>query len=140
MESHDPDRRNAPRPDHCTFVIDCPVNGNIFRTYAEEVLAPTLSPGDFVILDNLSSHKSPAIRAVIEAKGACLIYLSPNSPDLNPIEQFFSMLKAHLRKAACRTVEAVWNAIGSILTAIPQSQFLNYFRNSGYVPGNSKLL
>jgi transposase len=85
------------------LVVDGAMTGDIFRAYVEQVLAPTLAPGDTVILDNLSSHKVAGIRDVIEARGANLIYLPPYSPDLNPIEQAFAKLKALLRKKAART-------------------------------------
>jgi len=114
------------------FVIDGPINGEWFRTYVEKVLAPTLRPGDIVILDNLSSHKVAGVRAAIEARGARLIYLPPYSPDLNPIEQLFAKLKALLRKAAARTVEALWTAVGALLSAFNPDECTNYFVNAGY--------
>ena len=94
------------------WVLDGPMNGDAFTTYVTCVLAPELSPGDVVIMDNLSSHKAPAVRAAIEAAGAKLMFLPPYSPDSNPIEMAFSKLKAHLRKAAERTIHGLWNAIG----------------------------
>ena len=88
-------------------VIDGPMNGDAFLAYVEQILVPTLKPGDIVVMDNLSSHKLPAIREAIEASGARLLYLPPYSPDFNPIEQLFAKLKAALRKAAERSVESL---------------------------------
>jgi transposase len=99
------------------LVIDGAMDGETFRAYVEQFLAPTLAHGDIVIMDNLSSHKVAGVREAIEARGASLIYLPPYSPDLNPIEQAFAKLKALLRKAAPRTVEALWTAIGESLSA-----------------------
>lgn len=96
------------------------------------MLAPTLKPGDIVVMDNLGSHKGKAIRAAIRAAGAKLFFLPKYSPDLNPIEQFFSKLKHWLRKAAKRTADAVCNAIGNILDTITAPECSNYFQNAGY--------
>src|SRR6266853_4475924 len=95
------------------------VRGEGFLAYVEQVLAPTLKPGDIVVLDNLSAHKVPGIREAIEAAGAKLLYLPPYSPDFNPIEQLFAKLKALLRKAAERSVEGLWNRIACLLDAFP---------------------
>jgi transposase len=92
------------------LVVDGAMNGDIFRTYVEQVLAPTLVPSDIVILDNLGSHKVAGVHEAIEARGASLVYLPPYSPDLNPIEQAFAKLKALLRKIAARTISALWDA------------------------------
>jgi transposase len=89
------------------FVIDGPIDRTAFEAYVEAVLAPELHPGDVVVMDNLSSHKGPRVREMIEAAGASLLYLPPYSPDFNPIEWAFSKLKAGLRKAAARTVDAL---------------------------------
>ena len=113
-------------------VIDGPMNGNAFLAYVEQILAPTLKPGDVVILDNLSAHKVAGVREVIEATGASLLYLPPYSPDFNPIEQLFAKLKALLRKAAERSVEALWNRIANLLGAFQPAECANYFRNAGY--------
>ena len=94
-------------------MIDGPINGESFLAYVEQVLVPTLKPGDIVIIDNLGSHKGKAVRRAIRAAGAKLFFLPPYSPDLNPIEQVFAKLKTLLRKAAERTVEATWRRIGS---------------------------
>jgi len=96
------------------WVIDCPMNKQLFDIYVETQLAPTLNRGDVVILDNLSSHKSEKAAQTLRNIGAWFLFLPPYSPDLNPIEMAFSKLKAHLRKAAARTFDEVWNAIGQI--------------------------
>jgi transposase len=114
------------------LVIDGAMNGEIFRAYIEQFLAPTLSPGDIVIMDNLASHKVAGVREAIEARGASLIYLPPYSPDLNPIEQAFAKLKALLRKAAPRTVEALWTVIGEALSAFSPAECANYLADVGY--------
>ena len=120
------DRIDAP----CVF--DGPINGQLFTAYTEQFLAPTLSPGDVVIMDNLGSHKGQAIRRAIRAAGAKLLFLPPYSPDLNPIEQVFAKLKLLLRKAAERTVEATWKRIGQLLEAFSPTECAAYLRNSGY--------
>ena len=114
------------------WVVDGPINGEIFRTYVVEVLVPTLSHGDIVILDNLGSHKAPAIRKAIRAVGAKLFFLPAYSPDLNPIEQVFAKLKHLLRKAAERSKEAVWRKIGTLLDKFTPIECRNYLRNSVY--------
>ena len=120
------DRIDAP------CVIDGPINGESFLAYVEQVLVPTLRPGDIVIIDNLGSHKGKAVRSAIRAAGARLFFLPPYSPDLNPIEQVFAKLKTLLRKAAERTVEATWKRIGTLLDAFTPQECANYFRNAGY--------
>jgi transposase len=113
-------------------VIDGPINGVSFLAYVEQVLLPTLSLGDIVIMDNLGSHKRPAVRRLIRAAGAKLFFLPPYSPDLNPIEQVFAKLKTLLRKADERTVEATWRRIGSLLDCFTPNECANYLKNSGY--------
>lgn len=120
------DRIDAP------WFIEGPINGESFRLYVEKVLLPTLRPGDIVVMDNLGSHKSKAVRRLIRSAGAKLFFLPKYSPDLNPIEQVFAKLKHLLRKAAARTVEAVCAAIGEALGAFTQEECANYFANSGY--------
>lgn len=120
------DRIDAP------FVFDQPINAASFTAWVERQLCPTLSPGDIVIMDNLSSHKRPAVRDAIRARGARLLFLPPYSPDLNPIEQVFAKLKHLLRKAAERSVETTWRRIGTLLDAFPPDECANYLRNSGY--------
>ena len=114
------------------MVLDGPINGLWFQAYVDQVLVPTLSPGDIVIMDNLGSHKRPGIRAAIEAAGATLLYLPPYSPDFNPIEKAFSKLKALLRKASERTVESLWTAIGALIPAFKPSECANFFAAAGY--------
>ena len=115
------------------LVIDSAMNGQAFKAYVEQMLAPTLKPGDIVIMDNLAAHKVDGIRKAIEAVGANLVYLPPYSPDLNPIEQLFARLKALLRKAAERSVDALWDRIGLLLDCFSPLECENYFRNAGYV-------
>src|SRR5580704_11382150 len=120
------DRIDAP------CVIDGPINGDSFLAYVEQMLVPTLKPGDIVIIDNLGSHKSKAVRRAIRAAGARLFFLPPYSPDLNPIEQVFAKLKTLLRKAAERTIDATWRRIGELLGTFTSQECANYFRNAGY--------
>jgi transposase len=116
------------------FVLDGPMDGAAFLAYVRKVLAPSLNPGDIVILDNLSAHKVKGVREAIERAGAHLRYLPPYSPDLNPIENAFSKLKAILRKAAARTLEGLIAAIAAALPAFTPAQCLNYFAACGYNP------
>ena len=114
------------------LVIDQPMNGPMFRAWLEQFLVPTLHPGDIVGMDNLPAHKVDGVRAIIEAAGAELHYLPPYSPDLNPIEQAFAKLKAHLRKAEERSIPALWNRIGTTLDAFSPTECQNFFRHAGY--------
>lgn len=116
------------------MVIDGAMTGDAFTAYAETLLAPALKPGDIVILDNLPAHKVSGARAAIERAGAMLVFLPPYSPDFNPIEQAFAKIKALLRKAAARTVDALEAAIASALDAFTREECANYFTNSGYEP------
>lgn len=116
------------------MVIDGAMNGEAFTAYAETLLAPTLGPGDIVVMDNLPAHKVKGARAAIERAGAILLFLPPYSPDFNPIEQAFSKLKALLRKAAARTVVTLEAAIATALDAFTPQECANYFANSGYEP------
>lgn len=113
-------------------VLDGPMNGDSFRAYVEQCLAPTLRPGQIVIMDNLASHKVAGVRQAIENAGCPLRYLPSYSPDLNPIEQFFAKLKALLRKAAARTVDALIAAIADALTKLSPQECANYIANLGY--------
>jgi transposase len=114
-------------------VFDGAINGVSFLAYVEQVLVPTLRRGDIVILDNLPSHKVDGVQEAIEAVGAELRYLPPYSPDLNPIELLFAKFKAHLRKLAARSVEALWTAVGQAVSAFKRGECKNYFRHAGYV-------
>jgi transposase len=120
------DRLAAP----CVF--DGPINGDSFRAYVEQQLVPVLKRGDIVVMDNLGSHKSAAIRRLIAAAGARLWYLPPYSPDLNPIEQAFAKIKHCMRVAQKRTVEQTWRHIGHIVGTFNPSECSNYFANAGY--------
>ena len=115
------------------LVVDGPMDGETFLAYIKDFLCPTLEPGDIVIADNLASHKVKGVREAIEACGASLRYLPPYSPDLNPIEKLFSKLKSLLRKAALRTVAALWDYIGTLIEAFPPHECSNYFTSCGYV-------
>ena len=116
------------------FVLDGPINRDAFQAYVDQVLVPELTPGDIVVMDNLGSHKGPAVQATIEAAGARLLFLPPYSPDFNPIEMAFSKLKAGLRKAAERTVEGLWSAIGRLVDTVTPAECANFFRAAGYEP------
>jgi len=115
------------------WIIDGPINGELFTIYVEQVLTPTLAKGEIVILDNLGSHKGKAARNASRAKGAHLIFLPPYSPDLNPIEQVFAKLKHLLRDAEPRDIEATWRKVGELLDLFSPDECANYFKNSGYV-------
>jgi transposase len=132
----------ALRHDHIAApcVFDGPINGESFLAYVEQMLVPTLTSGDIVILDNLSSHKVVGVREAIEATGASLRFLPAYSPDLDPIEQVFAKLKAWLRKVAKRTMKSLWEAIGDALGLFPPSECANYFKNSGYHQLNQETL
>lgn len=114
------------------LVIDCPMNRTIFVQYVRQFLVPELAPGDIVILDNLSSHKSAEAAQLIEARGAEILFLPPYSPDLNPIEMAFAKLKGLLRIAAERTRENLWQQIGNLIDQFSQDECLNYIRHAGY--------
>lgn len=114
------------------LVLDGPMTGPAFRAYVEQFLAPALTPGDVVVLDNLAAHKVAGIRQALAAVGASLLYLPPYSPDLNPIEQLFAKLKALLRKAAARTRDELWSTIGRLLATIPPADCINYLGHCGY--------
>ena len=122
------DRLTAP------FVLDGAMNRDAFIAYVDKVLAPTLSKGDLVVMDNLPAHKGDTVRKLIEAKGAKLLFLPPYSPDLNPIEMAFAKLKALLRKAAERTRDALWSRIGQVLDAFTPQECANYLAHAGYAP------
>lgn len=115
------------------LVIDGAMNGEMFVAYVEQFLAPTLRPGDVVVMDNLPGHKVVGVRKAVERVGASLCYLPPYSPDLNPIELLFSKLKSLLRSAAARTVDALWTALGAISKQFSSAKCRNYLRHCGYV-------
>ena len=114
------------------LVIDRPMTGTWFEAWVSQALAPTLRPGDVVILDNLPAHKSAAACCSIEAKGARLLFLPPYSPDFNPIENAFAKLKAYLRKAAAPTIDDLTGAIGAAIDTFTPAECANYFAAAGY--------
>lgn len=114
------------------WVVDKPMNRAIFEAYIETQLAPTLKPGDIVILDNLSSHKSEKAQAILKERGAWFLFLPPYSPDLNPIEMAFAKLKAHLRRIGARTIDALWRAVGDICDLYSPDECWNYLKAAGY--------
>ena len=116
----------------CATTVDGAINADVFEAFVEQVLVPELRAGDVVVLDNLSSHKRARTRQLIEAAGAELVFLPPYSPDLNPIEMVFAKAKQLLRSLACRTREALWHAMQSVLEQITSSDAVNCFRHCGY--------
>jgi transposase len=116
----------------CSTVVDGAVNGDVFEAFVEQVLIPDLRPGDVVIMDNLSSHKRRRIRELIEDAGAHLVFLPAYSPDLNPIELIFAKIKQLLRSMACRTRDALWNAIQPVLDQVTPSDAMNCYKHCGY--------
>lgn len=114
------------------MVLDGPMDGEAFLMYVTKFLCPTLQAGDIVIADNLPSHKVAGVQAAIAATGASVRYLPPYSPDLNPIDNLFSKLKALLKKAAHRSIDALWTAIGTLLDAFSSAECANYFKAAGY--------
>jgi transposase len=120
------DRVDAP------WVVNGPINGEIFRAYVQTQLLKTLNEGDIVVMDNLGSHKSSEIRNMIRAVGAKLFFLPAYSPDLNPIEQLFSKTKHHMRAAMARSISAVHDAVANAIEAVTPAECRNYLRNSGY--------
>jgi transposase len=115
------------------WIINGAMNRQIFEVYVETQLAPTLQPGDVVILDNLSSHKSEKAKAILKERGAWFLFLPPYSPDLNPIEMAFAKLKAHLRRIGARTIDALWKAVGNICDLYTPDECWNYLKEAGYV-------
>lgn len=122
------DRVEAP------WLLDGPINGERFLIYVEQVLTPTLTPGDLVVMDNLGSHKGKAVRKAIRRAGARLLFLPQYSPDLNPIEQLFAKLKHHLRRDQPRSRDAVCDALAAALNTVTDRQCSNYFTHAGYEP------
>jgi transposase len=117
----------------CATTVDGAINGAVFVAFVQQVLVPTLRPGEVVILDNLSAHKLPAVRAAVEAADAVLLYLPPYSPDYNPIELAFSKLKQLLRSAQHRFVEPLWRDTQRLLDAITPTNAQNFLRHCGYI-------
>ena len=124
----------ALRHDHidAPLVLDGPINGTAFLAWVQQFLVPTLAPGDRVVMDNLASHKVAGVKEAIEAAGASLAYLPPYSPDFNPIEMMFSKLKALLRKPSERSIDALWNKIGTLLDQFPPSECAAFITHVGY--------
>ena len=114
------------------MLLDGPMDGEAFRAWCEQILAPALRPGDIVIMDNLAAHKVAGVSQAIEACGATLLYLPPYSPDLNPIENAFAKLKAHVRKAAARTIEALETVAAEALLTFQPTECANFFAHAGY--------
>jgi transposase len=114
------------------MVLDGPINGPAFQAYVDQVLVPELKPGDVVVMDNLGSHKGASVRNSIEAAGARLLYLPPYSPDFNPIENAFAKLKAHVRKSAARTLDALERAAANALRQFKPDECANFFAHAGY--------
>jgi transposase len=114
------------------MLLDGPMDGEVFRAWCEQMLAPALRPGHIVVMDNLAAHKVDGVRQAIEARGATLLYLPPYSPDLNPIENAFAKMKAHVRKAAARTIETLEAAAAQALKTFKPSECVNFFLNAGY--------
>ena len=120
------DQLNAP------MVVDGAMNGRVFLQYVRQVLAPTLAPGDIVVMDNLSSHKAAGVRQAIEKVQAKVVYLPPYSPDFNPIEMVYSKLKRLVRSAGKRNVEELWSYLGQTLDRFPSAECRRYLRHCGY--------
>lgn len=116
----------------CSTVVDGAINADVFEAFVGQVLVPQLRAGDVVVLDNLSSHRRPRTRQLIEAAGATLLFLPPYSPDFNPIEMVFAKVKQLLRSLACRTRDALWNAVQGVLDQVTASDSANCFRHCGY--------
>ncbi|WP_419194685.1 IS630 family transposase [Novipirellula herctigrandis] len=116
-----------------SMITNGPTNSWVFEGFVDWLLAPALRPGDILVMDNLSSHKTASVLKKIEQTGAEIWFLPPYSPDLNPIEQIFSKIKSHLRRAAVRTERKLYNAIAKAIDAVTAEDCLNCFRNSGYV-------
>ena len=116
------------------LVLSGAMTGEIFRAYVEQMLAPSLRPGDVVVLDKLPVHRVAGICEAVQAVGASVLYLPAYSPDLNPIEQVFAKLKAFLRKASTRTKQALWSTIGELLCQCTPQECANYLAHCGYEP------
>lgn len=115
------------------WLVNGAMDGAAFEAYVETQLAPALNPGDVVILDNLNVHNNRRAAAALAERGAWFLFLPKYSPDLNPIEMAFAKLKAHLRKAAARTYDALWKAVGDICALFPPEECWNFFNAQNYV-------
>jgi transposase len=122
------DRRGV----RCSTTVDGAVNRDVFEAFVAQVLAPALAPGDVVVMDNLSSHRGPRVRALVEARGASVLFLPPYSPDLNPIELAFAKLKQLLRSAGHRTMAALWSDVQRMLDRITTDDARGFFQHCGY--------
>ena len=116
------------------MLLDGAMHGVAFLAYVEQLLVPTLKPGDIVIMDNLPAHKPTAVRRAIETAGAELRFLPPYSPDFNPIEMAFSKFKAFLKRVAARTIDELWDAIAQAVDIFTPNECRNYFTATGYEP------
>lgn len=116
----------------CSTTVDGAINADVFEAFVQQVLAPTLEPGDLVVMDNLSSHKGHRVCELIASAGACLMYLPPYSPDFNPIEPAFSKIKQRLRSLACRTVERLWCTMQNVLEEVTPTDAVGFFQHCGY--------
>lgn len=116
------------------MLLDGPMDGECFLAWVEQMLAPTLRPGHLVVMDNLPAHKVAGVKEAIQARGAKLLYLPPYSPDFNPIENAFAKFKAHVRKAAARTFEALETAAANALLEFDPGECVNFFAHAGYDP------
>lgn len=119
------------------MLLDGPINGDSFKAYVEQVLAPVIKPGDLVVLDNLSSHKTATVKKALGDNGIRTRYLPPYSPDLNPIENAFSKLKALVKSAGQRTIAGLWGMVGQLIDQFSPTECSNYFRHCGY--GNAHI-
>ena len=116
----------------CSTTVDGAVNAEVFEAFVQQVLVPTLTPGDVVVMDNLSCHKRARTRRLIERAGAHLLYLPPYSPDLSPIEPAFSKIKRKLRSLACRSMDTLWRTMQSVLDEVTARDAAGFFRHCGY--------
>ena len=116
----------------CSTLVDGAIDADLFESFVKQVLVPELREGDVVVLDNLSSHKRAKTRDLIKEAGAELVFLPPYSPDLNPIEMVFAKVKQLLRSLACRTADALWHAMQSLLDRVSPTDAANCFEHCGY--------
>ena len=116
------------------MVIDGALTGPHFEAYLRQILLPALRPGDLVVMDNLRTHQLACVAPLLATRDAYALYLPPYSPDLNPIEQAFSQVKATLRRQRLRTVDDLWHAFGQSLDWVSPTHAQNYFQHAGYLP------